>query len=506
MTTSLPTVSAEECEAVAAHMRITQLVGGATSPWHVNVEQRQTWRALEKHQRNYITKSRRRGVSTALDLRRALFVLKCDAAGHRVRSGVVMQKEDTLAERFTQMASFLEQMGIEHKALDTSIAFPDGSEIFGLTAGGKGANRSEGAQDITYEEYSFYPVGAVGQISPSVSLGTSETICTTIDIGAPNGAKARDMWRAQNDFYKLFFPFEMAVEYRADGSRITDEQWAWAQKQGFTRRDAASYWLTEIVPNKCEGDTMRAFREYPPTPDAMFMASEARWVNTTPKVLAPVDVHTVMGVSGTDWKVLIYIKPEDCTPEPFIGVDTAEGKGQDRSVVAVVDRVSRRLCAVFVSDRAMGDDVAKITHYLWALYSKVRPDGELWRPKVVIEDNTTGGITIQPAYRLGFPFETFNTDEVSRYNGLLEASRAVELGYLEGPKELAEECDELHRDDVTGKWKGRKDILMAYGFCATRIAESPPVIGPDHKRFPEKKVDGAKIIRNLQRQQRARWY
>lgn len=493
-------------EVIAEKMQITQLVGGATSPWLVNDEQRITWRALETNQRNFITKSRRRGISTALDLRRAMWTLLCDNAGHRVRSGVVMHKEDKLVERFVQMSSFLEQMNLRATCLDTSITFPNGSEIFGLTAGGKGASRSEGAQDMTYEEYSFYLMGAVGEISPSVSLETQETICTTIDIGAPNGARARDMWRAQNGYEKIFFPFEMAIEYRTDPARITDEQWAWAQKQGFTMRESAAFWLAEVVPNKCEGDIMRAFREYPPTPDHMFMASAARWVNTTSRVLEPVDVHTVMGVSGTDWKVLIYQRPDDCTPEPFIGVDTAEGKGQDRSVVAVVDRTSRRLCAVFVSDRAMGDDVAKVAHYLWAHYSKVRPDGELWRPKVIIEDNTTGGITIQPAYRLGFPFETFNTDEVSRYNGLLEAKRAVELGYLEGPKELAEECDELHRDEVTGKWKGRKDILMAYGFCATRIAEQPPKVRPEYVRHTEKRVDGARIIRNLQRQQQRRWY
>lgn len=504
--TSLPRVPPEALEAIAANLSITQLVGGTTSPWVVNDEQRQTWQSLYQHQRNFITKSRRRGVSTALDLRRVIWTLTCDAAGHRVRAGVVMHVEDKLVERFVQMSSFLHQLGMSARCLDTSVTFPNGSEIFGMTAGGKGASRSEGAQDMTYEEYSFYQQGAVGEISPSVSLETQETICTTIDIGAPNGARARDMWRADNGYQKLFFPFEMAAEYRTRADRITDEQWAWAQKQGFKVREAAAYWLAEVVPNKCEGDTMRAFREYPPTAEHMFMASAARWVNSTPKVLKPVDVHTVMGVSGTDWKALIYIKPEDCTAEPLIGVDTAEGKGQDRSVVAVVDRVSRRLCAVFVSDRAMGDDVAKVAHYLWAHYSKPRPDGELWRPRVVVEDNTTGGIVIQPCYRLGLPIETFDTTEVTRYNGLLEAKRAVEMGYLEGPAELAEECDELHRDEVTGKWKGRKDILMAYGFCAVRIAEQPPKIGPEYKRFDEKRVDGARIIRNLQRQQRGRWY
>ena len=489
---------------VAALLSITQLDGGHTERWRVNSEQRAVWEAGDRHTRRYVTKSRRIGISTALDLEDVTWTAINDAAGHRVRCGVVLHAEDKLKERFAIMGDLARQLDLGASCLATSITYPGGSEIFGITAGGQGSTRSEGAQRLRYEEFAFYRPGAYGEISPSVSLGVDETICTTIDIGAPNGIMARDMWRdTTNAYAKVFFPFELHLEYRADPALITDEQWRWAQDNGFSIRAAAAYWLTEVLRNKAGGDMTRAFREYPPTEAHMFASSESRWVRTTPRVLEPVDRVGVLSTTGAEvLHLLVYERPEaEC--RYTIGVDTATGKERDRSVVVVVDNTSRRLAASYVSDSAMGDDVARVAHAAWAHYSTPH------RPHVRIEDNTTGQITIQPARRIGLAFEAFDTTQDSAYLGLLEAKRAVEEGRLEGPKELAEDCDELHRDADSGKWRGHKDVLMAYGFAALHIGKNPPKIGPVDIRadlHEQRVASGKRIMARLRAEQKGRWY
>ncbi len=491
----LPSPHAWQVLAAARTMRITQLDGGATAPWDPNQEQQEIWSAADSHHRRYITKSRRIGASTALDFERVLWTLTCDHARHRVRAGIFIHVEDKVKERIAQCASFLQQLGAEASPRTFSIALPGGSEIVGHTAGGDSASRSEGFQHATYEEYAFYKPGAYGEISPSIGKGAIETIATTIDVGASNGARAREMWRADNGYHKMFFPFEQHQEYRADPMLISDHQWEWAQKQGFTRRDSASYWLTELLPNKCEGDTMRAFREYPPTEEAMFASSDSLWISGTSQLVDPVDRFTVLGKRGHDWPVMVYKKPADCI-KPIIGVDTAEGKGSDRSVIIVVDESDWRPAALLVSDRIVFDDLALVTKEVAARYSKLGVP-----PTAIIEEIGIGSATCTEASNLGVIHDVHTPSAEKKYRGLLMAKMAVESGLLAGPLELQVECDELHRDEKSGEFKGRKDILMAYGFCALRM-EQAPWLAPKPVERSEHKINGARIINRMIRQQR----
>lgn len=492
----LPKLASSDLQEVAVAMRITQLDGGATAPWAPNSEQVAIWQAGDQHLRRYITKSRRIGASTALDFERCVWTAICDKAGHRVRAGIFIHVEDKAKERVGQCASFLQQLGAECHPKTFSITFPNGSEIVGQTAGGDNASRSEGFQHATYEEYAFYKAGAYGEISPSIGKGAIETIATTIDVGGANGIKAREMWRADNDYHKIFFPFENHEQYRCDPALLSDTQWDWCQAQGFTRRDSAAYWMTELLPNKCEGDVMRCFREYPPTQAAMFSSSESLWITKTPEIAAVADGYSILGIRGDDWPVLVYKRPEECV-KPIIGVDTAEGKGLDKGVVIVVDESDWRIAALMVSDRIIFDDLARVTLELQQRYTK---KGEV--PVAIIEEIGIGSATVASARTLGVNLDVHTPSDESKYRGLLMAKMAVEAGLLTGPLELTIECDELHRDAKTGAFKGRKDILMAYGFCALRMADAPwlapkPVVRVEHR------IDAARIIRNLQRRERA---
>lgn len=498
---ALPELDPHVLEALARKLKIAQLVGGATDYWRPNREQHEVWQAGWIYPRRFITKSRRRGVSTALDLEDTAWTLMADATGHRVRTGIFIHTEDKTKERIVQCVSFLEQMRamseqpIEFEASTFGVSFPNGSELVGNTAGGQGASRSEGYQRARYEEYAFYKTG-IGEISPSVSLGSVETICTTIDIAAPNGRKAREMWDAENGYYKLFLPFDWAAEYVADPSLISDDQWAWAEGEGISTREAAAYWLTEVLPNKCEGDRVRAFREYPPTPRHMFQASEHKWIARSPKPREPLEVWRILGVRGDDWIVHVYKRPRDMIAKGLIGVDTAEGKGLDRCCALVVDPGDWTPAAIVVSDRMIFDDLAICTLELQRRYP-----GAL----ALIEEIGIGSATVAHASTLGVIHDVVTPTQEGKYEGLLAAKMAVEAGLLFGPHELTVECDELHRDPKTGAFVGRKDILMSYGFAARRMKDAP-WLKPKQPVRAEEKVDGARIIRSLMRQQARRWH
>jgi hypothetical protein len=103
---------------------------------------------------------------------------------------------------------------------------------------------------------------------------------------------------------------------------------------------------------------------------------------------------------------------------------------------------------------------------------------------------------------MGLSVQTQTTDVASKYDGLLLAREAIVARKLFGPRDLAEECDELHQDDH-GNWKGRKDLLMACGF-ALRLMRRSPYIEP--KRVPDQTIiDGQAILRKLRQPKDRGW-
>ncbi len=494
---ALPHVSAKDLENVARRLTITDFVTGARTPWIPSRSQIAAWEASEQHQRLFIGKPRRAYISTAFDLEDALWTMVCDAHGHRVRTGVMLDVENKIAERMWQMSDFLTQLKVQHRVTDHYIEFPSKSEIVGLTAGGKRAAASTGFQRMRYSEFGYYTdPEAMTATSSSVGKHGREVIETTIDLGAANGPQARRYWRdTTNGFKKMFIPFQWHEEYRTDAHLISDEQWVFAQSEGFTDRESAAYWLAELLPNKCGGDVIHLMHEFPQIETHMFRVSQGRWISKTPDVAEPIDGFTILGIRGDDWPVLVYRQPADCG-RCFIGVDTAEGKGLDRSVVIVVDEMDWRPVALMVSDRIVYDDVARVTLELQQRYTKGTQ-----APVAIIEEIGIGSATVTSAATMGVIHDVHTPSPERKYAGLLMAKMAVESGLLTGPQELTVECDELHRDPKTGEFKGRKDILMAYGFCALRMNEAPWLKPPEHKPL-EHRVDGKRIIRQIQRQQR----
>lgn len=476
---------------VARTLEVSDFVTGATMQWTPSPVQIAIWEAGDHHRRRYVAKPRRIYVSTAFDLEDTVWTLTCDEDGHRVRCAIVLDVEGTdavkIRERIYQCSSFLRQMGVPHEAHTHRIVLgKSGSEIVCFTAGGDRAGASTGFQRIRYDEFSYYrDPKAITSIAGTASKFADENICTTVDITATNGQQAREYWRSRNGYHKMFFPFEAHTEYRASPEMLallTDEQWAWAEEQGFTTRSAAAYWLHEVVPNKAGGDLARAMHEFPQREEHMFQVSSGRVIMKTPQVWDVGERMPVLGVDGTRWDVEVrgawvddlgnpcprghgaLVVPEN-SGQLILGVDTSQAMGKSRSAVVAVDKRDGRIVAAFASSQVYSDDLMRV-----ALAMQERWRSPKFTPLAIIETNGIGRASTQAADRLGLAYDTIEQDDASAEECITEAKRAIEAGQTDGPAELAEECDELHRVERGEKtyYKGRKDLVMAYGLALCR--------------------------------------
>lgn len=495
----------EVCATVAERLDILDNETGARTRWVPNAEQIAIWKALEAHPWAMFGKPRRIGATTAVMLYNVLWTSTADAMGHNVSCGVVLQDETKTKERVALAADFCKQLrpqgGVGFVDTTESITFANGARILGVTAGGKSVGRSGGFQRLHHSELPYWPSSSTYvSLMPTLSLNGECTVETTFDLDQPNGHQARDLWRQQNAYHKHFFSVEGHEEYRKDPMSISDGRWREAQALGYTDRSAAAWFFGEAVPNKAAGDMLRALREYPQIEEHMFQSSAGRFISGTPEVLTPDEVLAVPGLSG-EWDVEVFIPRDQTSQDVLIGVDTATGKERDSSAIVVIDRKDAKVCAAFASNTIQPDDLARVVHAVQVTYTKpalIWNTVQLETPRVpvaYVEDNGIGEATVQACERLGVVVQRVTTTEESKYAGLLECKRMIESGMVRGPKRLAEECDDLHRDDL-GRFKGMKDMLMALGFVfnARKVSPYAPPVLPD---------DGSRI-RHMERIRRSR--
>lgn len=464
--------------AVAETLEITDHRTGATAPWRLNTEQRRLMDATSLGGWVFAAKPRQVGATTMTQLDDMLWCAANDHAGNRVRAALYVDTEEKAKERQAFALSVVRQLPDLFGSCDVNserIQFPKGSVLVFGTGSGKSEGRSGSYQRLHLSELPFWQsTTTYGALLPALSLEGQVIIETTLDVDAPNGRLVRDLWRGQNRYQKVFFSVEdHAHEYSAPAELIGDEEWVWAKTQGFTRRESAAWWLKVALPDIVAGDLSRLMREYPQHPEHMFAASASRWVPATPAVTDPVDIITAGG-----HRVGIWRKPEQAT-EVVIAVDTGKGVERDRSAVVVLDRKDRRLCAAFTSASLDILSFAAIVKDLWTYYTPPVPDKTAWGvvlhahpPPVVVEENGIGEGMCLELGRIGVPPTRVHTDEARKAEGLILARDAVVDGSMWGPKDLAEECDDLHKDE-RGNWKGRKDLLMACGFGLIDIRMHP---------------------------------
>lgn len=471
----LPTVTAAECEAISRCLYITDHRSGARVRWEPNAEQLAAWYAAEDAD-VVIFKPRAIGISTSFDVADSIWTLRCDAEGHRVRCAVVLDTDDKAKERGKQMRDFLGQLGAEYDGDAHTIRFPRmGSEISLFSAGGKRPAASTQFQRVRFSEYAFYAEDAMAAMGPSIGLGARQIIETTVSSAGRNIQGAKQAWRAKNGFKKVFFPVELHAEYRHDPTSITEEEWARMRQEGYNDRASAAWFLRVGVDDKLKGDERRGWAEYPQLERHMFQSATGVVVQRAPGIAPVVAEIKVPGVAGDTWIVKVHRRLEDTSGALVAAVDTSEGIGLSRSGIVVTDKRDAQIVATFSSEYVKHDDLARVAQAIQEGFRPAHPKpGERHRraPLMLVEKNGIGRSTITECERLGVEFEAITQTAESQEDCLVQAKRAIESGLTEGPPEMAEECDELVRDEH-GNYRGRKDLLMCYGMTLVRRREDP---------------------------------
>jgi len=480
---TLPRLTAEVVSSLAKGIKITDKVSGARIPWVPSAEQEYAWKLEEEHDWLYLAKPRQVYMSTAFCWTDVLWALKCDAEGHKVKCGGIIDTDAKATARQDQCHDFANQLGINVKRKRASgggadtLRFPGGSSIEWFSGGGNRAGSSLSYHRLHWTEISYIPraTDAYGSIMPSLSHEGQNIIETTMDVKDP---LCKALWITDNEFFKHFFKLEDHVEYRRDPNSITGEQWTKLQKEGFTDRSAAAFFMW-AVDSICGGDIVQAFHLFPQIEAHLFIMSEDAFIRAVPRVTNPVGTEEVKGETDM-YTIEVYKTLEDTCGHVVIGVDTATGKDKDRSAIVVLDKKTREICASFVSGAAWIDDLVLIIERIQKLYTTVIPPPIKLHnthdtrrvPVAIIEDNGIGEATRQQAFRRGLHVQKHHTTQQNAMAGLLRSKRNVEDGTLFGPEALAEECQDIARDNL-GRFTGKKDLLMACGFALLAIDSAP---------------------------------
>lgn len=459
-------------------------------PWVPREEQVRLWQLQEEHHRQIIVKPRKTGISTACTLPEVLEAGTADEAGDTVLYVCAIDTDEKASIQATTAIDFARQLDLNVRTHANGMVFPaTQSELVYITAGGKMAGRGSTIHRLRCTELPYWrsPQASYQSLRSACADTTPITIETTTEID-PDGYM-RALWRGQlrdpttgrviqvgPEFHRHFFSVESHAPYRMDPTLITAEEWERCRTEhGFTDRAAAAWWLRHALVNLSAGDEQRLLHDYPQSEWHLFAATTGRVVSVTPNIAEVVERVPALGLGGQQHWLEVYRKPEDCSGAVVIAVDTAYGVNKTRSVVLALDMADAKIVASFCSANVMFDDLARVTAQAWHTYKErmPKPLHQQHRTQVVIESNGIGLETSREATKIGVPHAQM--DQVKNLHTwgadacIKHAKRQIEAGLVEGPPELAEECDGLTKKD--GRYSGLKDILMTLGMALIKRTE-----------------------------------
>lgn len=460
---------------IARRMRIVQHQTGLTEAWSPFWEQYKMWQSISAHQYVYFLKVRQIGASTGIMLDNVLWVAANDADGEEVKLGCFIDTDDKAQEQKRRALGMCQQLGLKVKPSGNTIIFPNGSMMHFASAGGRRAAASVTFQRLHLTEVPFWrdATNSYNSIMQSLVLDGQCIIETTMGLDDPIGV---ELWKTENNYHKVFFPFEEHEEYRADDFddpkfAMSEDEAKWLRSEGFTREDSMRYWLY-LLRNKSANDIHKNFREYPQKPEHSFMFAEGRWCNVTPEVLRPLRSVTLPRVPGA---IHIYREPSDASHHCVVGTDTGGGLDLDNTAVTVVDGKDGFICATYYNNQCKTDDQAAVCKYVQDLYTfhQRQQDGSVVHrvPKIRAESNGVGLGLVHQLYRLRCVVEEFATTKDLKQRFMEITARKVEAGEAYGPADLAYESQVIRTK--AGQFLGAKDLFMTLGFCYDWLERFP---------------------------------
>lgn len=357
-----------------------------------NKEQLALYKALQEHDKVFVLKARKLGMSTAAIVR----ICQACIFNENYKAATLTHDEDSAAEMLSMKAALLLRR------------LPESFKLHGMKIKNMRSDRIEWAHGgvyraVTYrsEKVRSADVDFLHFSEFSAYTNVEDVISANENAMRPGGKVlyettarglgfAFDLWRSDNGIKKLFFPWTLDKNYSMRAiPKVTPEVWEWSEDYALrhglhTHQRNWAAWKMNSYGGKITKLTLHHFhREYPATADLAFSVASGRVF----QAFYP-DARVSNGQR-------IYEQPKQFHAYTM-GVDTATGSptGDYSSwvVLDVTDELNPKVVATFY-DRLSPVDFAETV--MWAV--------DRYKPLVVPERNM-GATIIDALEKASYPF------------------------------------------------------------------------------------------------------
>lgn len=507
---AIPHLTAWGMEHLARCCTLANRATGERTPWVPYAEQCELWTLLERYPYLLIAKPRKTGISTATEHVDLHWTFNADRSGNRVRAVFAINDDTKAGEHLEQYADFADQLKMPgHRVVrskgDYSIKFRNGSRIDCVTAGGDTPGRGGTIHRLHVTELPFWakPRKSYQHLRSACADNARVIIETTMDSTDPDGFTERlwdDAEAGRNEFHAHFWSVEAHQSYRLPGTLITDAEWAMCQREGFTSRSAAAWWLKHALANLAGGDMMSLMHDYPQKKEHLFAVGTGRVITITPPPAIVTQHLHVPGIFGDMWRVELYgeeywdpaakrpsIRTIRHSGQVVVSVDTAMGRKKTNSVIWATDKRDRRPLAALWSNTIRYDDIGSVAASTRNHFSTRSKNAAL-----VVENDGVGDATCNRLDVLSVPYEPFTqtgkdaeTKVGNQERCITATKRRCEGGLRASPQILRDEVKKFVRNEK-GEYEGAKDAIMTFGIGLVWIADHPYETGPDPEAIKER--------------------
>lgn len=475
--------------AAANIITITNQKTGEKSTWQLYSHQLKVLENLLKHDRSIWLKARQLGITTLM----TYYALMLGILNDNIRIGIVADNFNNSIGLLEKIKDFARQLGLTLQTdSQKRIVLSNGSSFDAITVNSalgqeNTAGRSKTFHVLLLSEAAYYN-NSHAVFASLTSSAIPDAIIIVESTATPSKNMFRSLWDNSN-YYKSFISMEEHDNYVLPENMIEETVFKTLQeKYGFKSRKHAAFWNNKLY-NEFGSDTNRLLREYPVLEIHSWSSASGRFIDIDPKIIQPIKIYG---------KTKIFAESE-FGGHYIVGVDVSAGVGRDYSSIVVYDLKEKKIAALYSSN----------TDKMDVLAAEIKSIHNLFKPYVVyIEKNGIGAGLIPQVQNAGIPVIEINTNESTKYTGLLLVKQGVERDGLCADELFSSQAQSLTYDmnssGTRENFNHAGDSLMALSFCLLKTEDFKYVLNqaPPRPPVPLNNFDMDRSLRIGQRQQK----
>lgn len=474
---------------VASIIKVMNQGTGELQPWSLYSHQKRVLAALIEHDRSIWLKARQLGISTLM----TYYVLMLGAMNADIRIAVVADKFENSIGLLDKIRDICRQLGIPLEVDNQKqIKLANGTTYDAITVNSalgqdNTAGRSKTFHVLLLSEAAYYN-NSHAVFASLTSSAIPDAIIIVESTATPSKNMFRSLWDNSN-YYKSFISMEEHDNYVLPENMIEETVFKTLQeKYGFKSRKHAAFWNNKLY-NEFGSDTNRLLREYPVLEIHSWSSASGRFIDIDPKIIQPLRIYGKTKIFSESQFGGHYI----------VGVDVSAGVGRDYSSIIVYDLKEKKIAALYSSN----------TDKMDVLAAEIKSIFNHFKPYVVyIEKNGIGAGLIPQVQNAGIPVIDINTNESTKYTGLLLVKQGIERDGLCADELFSSQAQSLTYDmnsiGTRENFNHAGDSLMALSFCLLKTEDYKYVLNqaPPRPPVPHNNFDMDRSLRIGQRQQK----